>query len=153
MDKIKIDLIPLRFALLKNKLACKIIIKIKLLYKSLSFECIYVDEYIDKFVIFNNGINKQAIEWEKFKNNLLYFLQKCNEKFYSNNNEETSLILINANPQNYGNLYFKTYYNKIILVYNNCNLCFDLISENLDELYKIITYIENPENFIHLPVI
>jgi hypothetical protein len=153
MNKIKIEIIPFKISLLKNKTECKMHIKIILLNNTLSFECIYIDEYIKEYVIFNNGTNKQVIEWEKFKNNLLYFLQKCNEKFYTNNNEEVTLMLISANPQNYGNLYFKTYYNKIILVYNNCNLDFDLTSENLDELYKIITYIENPDNFTHLQVL
>ena len=153
MNKIKIEIIPFKLSLLKKKIGCKMIIKIILLTNTLSFECVYIDEYIKQYVIFNNGTNKQVIEWEKFKNNMLYFLQKCNEKFYTNQNEEAVLMLISGNPKNYGNLYFKTYYNKIILVYNNCNLSFDLISENLDELHKIITYIENSDNFIHLPVL
>jgi hypothetical protein len=153
MDKIKIEITPFKLSLLENKTGCKMFIKIGLLHNTLSFECIYIDEYIKAYLIFNNGTNKEVIEWEKFKNNLLYFLQKCNEKFYTNSKEEANCILINSTPQNNGNLYFQSCRNKIMLINNNDYLNFDLIAENIDELYKIISFIENPDNFIHLPVL
>ncbi len=148
MIKIKIEITPREILFLKNKKACKILIKIIFLNTFLSIGCLYIDEYTNQYIILDNGTNKEVINWETFKKDLLYFLQKCNEKFFLSSKEESNYILIHPTPNNSGNLYFQTCRDQIMLIHNNTHINFDLINENLDELYKIISYIENPENFI-----
>jgi hypothetical protein len=148
MTKIKIELTPYRMLFLKNKKACKIFIKIIFPNTFLSIGCLYIDEYINQYVILDNGTNKEVIKWEIFKRDLLYFLQRCNEKFFLTSREEANYILIHPTSNNSGNLYFQTYRDQIMLIHNNTYLNFGLTSENLDEIYKIISYIENPENFL-----
>jgi len=112
--------------------------------------CIYIDTLIEQVIIFDNKKSKRTYKWSYFKNYLISFLDECYNKIINYTSDDLSMIFILDNIMNDEKFYFKTKNNQIILVNNDTVMAAELNIENLNELYKIARYIDDPMSIINI---
>jgi len=151
MKNFNIEIILYKILLTRKNQRCFFLIKIFNENLNLNYlvNMELINDYInDTTLILSNGRDVKYVKYELFKENILSIIRN----YLDNNKELIYLELIENKRENLTNLYFKIYDNKIDIIINDKHLQFNKNEHNIEQLYKIINFIDDPMTYVNYNV-